>query len=87
MKFSGPVQLLASNFWAGESDEPAQRLRPWAYLLPEFLSYWGVTYLFGPGLKSLGSGILNFGVGPEILDPEQAGTHPKNIFLEFGIFT
>jgi len=30
MKFSGPVQLLASNFWAGESDQPAQRLRPWA---------------------------------------------------------
>jgi len=55
MKISGPVQLLASNFWAGESDQPAQRLRPWAenglflenLSLPEFLSYWGVTYLFG----------------------------------------
>ncbi len=30
IKFSGPVQLLASNFWAGESDQPAQRLQPWA---------------------------------------------------------
>jgi hypothetical protein len=30
MKFSGPVQLLTSHFWAEESDQPAQRLRPWA---------------------------------------------------------
>jgi hypothetical protein len=30
MKFSGPVQHLASNFWAGESDQPAQMLQPWA---------------------------------------------------------
>jgi len=40
MKFSGPVQLLASNFWAEESDQPAQRLQPWAEngLFPESLS-------------------------------------------------
>jgi hypothetical protein len=29
MKFSGPVQLLTSNFWAGLSDHPASRVRPW----------------------------------------------------------
>ncbi len=55
MKFSGLVQLHTSNFWAGVSDQPASRIPPWAktslffykiYLLPEFLSYIGVTYLF-----------------------------------------
>jgi hypothetical protein len=46
-------------------------------------TFWETLW---PGLKSLGSGILNFGVGPKILDPEWAGTWPKNIFLEFGIF-
>ncbi len=30
MKFSGPVQLLTSNFWARVSDQPASRVRPWA---------------------------------------------------------
>jgi hypothetical protein len=33
-----------------------------------------------PGLKSLGRGILNVGVGPEILDPEWVGTRPKIFF-------
>jgi hypothetical protein len=54
MKFSGLVQLLASNIWAGESDQRTQRLRPSRKqpvsrksLLPEFLSYRRVTYLFG----------------------------------------
>jgi hypothetical protein len=55
MKFSGPVLLLTSNFWAGESNQPAQRLQPWAkngLILenlspPGFLSYRSVTYLFG----------------------------------------
>jgi len=52
MKFSGPVQLLASNFWAGESDQPAQRLRPWAKngLFLENLSplFFGLTQPRGP---------------------------------------
>jgi hypothetical protein len=30
MKFSGTVQLLASNFWAGESDQQAQMIQPCA---------------------------------------------------------
>jgi hypothetical protein len=54
MKFLEPVQLHTSYFWAGVSDQPASRILPWAktslffyqiYLLPEFLSYIGVTYL------------------------------------------
>ncbi len=57
---------------------------------PSFCPF-GVWHTFletlGPGLKSLGRGILNFGVGPKILGPEWAGTCQKNIFLEFWVFT
>jgi hypothetical protein len=59
------------------------------YLLPEFLSYMGVTYLFvniRTGAKKVGSRVLTFGVGPKILGYEQVGIYGKNIFLEFGIF-
>ncbi len=39
-----------------------------------------VLETLGPGLKSLGSLILNFRVGPKILGLEWVGTHPKNFF-------
>jgi hypothetical protein len=52
MKFSGPVQLLTSKFWAGVSDQPASspglKIACFSkiYLIPAFLSYRDVTYLF-----------------------------------------
>jgi hypothetical protein len=42
----------------------------------------------GPGLKSVGSRNLKFGVGPKILGPEWTGTcHKIYFFGEFGKFT
>jgi hypothetical protein len=80
MKFSGPVQLCTSNFWVGASDQLPSRVQPWAinglflkkiYLLPEFLSYRGGTYLFGNlRTRAKKSREGSFGVGLEILGSE-----------------
>ncbi len=55
IKYSGQVQLHASNFWAGIPDCPSSSVQPWAkmgccfkiYLLPEFLSLQGNAIPFG----------------------------------------
>ncbi len=86
MKFSGPVQLLTSNFWLGGVRSAGlkgmaldqKQLVSRKSIFSLIFCPTGVWHTFletlGPGLKSPRSKILNFGVGPKILGPEWEGT-------------
>ena len=95
-QFSGTPTLVASNFWAGESDPAAHRVRPRPRKMgfppnksPTRLLKRGGCVTFSEsrrqGQKNVGSWILNFGPQPEKNEPKGWAGRPGN--KNFGIWT